>query len=105
MAGILIFLLMSFVLFYLFTREVWVRIIKGDGFKIEIHLPILAIHFIKRSNDDDENSARIKRGDKPSLLGYMRIISGIADRIKGTEISVKAIGVIESPVPPPPPKF
>ena len=91
MAGILIFLLMSFVLFYLFTREVWVRIIKGDGFKIEIHLPILALHLIKRSNDDDNSSAMDKKDNKPSLLGYMRIISGIADRIKGTEISVKAI--------------
>ena len=91
MAGILIFLLMSFVLFYFFTCIVWVRIIKGDGFKIEIHLPILALHFIKRSNDDDNNSATVKKDDKPSILGYMRIITGIVDRISGAEISVKAI--------------
>ena len=91
MAGILIFLLMSFVLFFLLTRIVWVRIIKGDGFKIEIHLPILALNFIKRSDDEDTSSTRSKSDDKPSLFGYLRIITGIVDRISGAEISVKAI--------------
>ena len=55
MAGLLIFILLSFALFYYLTRIVWVRIIKGEEFIIELHLPIFAIYLIKRKDKGDNN--------------------------------------------------
>ena len=91
MAGILILLLISFVLFFLLTRIVWVRIIKGNSFKIEIHLPILAIHLIKRNSDKDKKSNI--NDTNLSFLGYIRILTHIANKIQGAKISVKAIAL------------
>ena len=89
MAGLLIFLLASFLLFYYLTRIVWVRIIKAEKFKIEIHLPILSLHFTKKSKTGDENQK--KKRNTPSFFGYFRIITGVAERIKDSKIIVKQI--------------
>lgn len=91
MAGILILLLASFILFFVLSRMVLVRIIKGDGFKIEIHLPILALHLINRNEDKSSKNKKSKISLSP--IGYIRIITNVADRLKGTEISVKTIAL------------
>ena len=91
MVGSLIFLLLSFALFYSLTRVVWVRIIKGESLKIEIHMPIFAIHLIKSSNTGDNNKKPTKERDSPQFFGYFRIITGIVARIKNARIVVKSI--------------
>ena len=63
MAGILISLLLVFLVFFIMTRTVWVRIIKGKDFKVEIHLPILAIHIVKK-NDNGDKRKNPKSKDK-----------------------------------------
>ena len=91
MAWLLIFLLTIFILFYFVTRIVWVRIIKGDIFKAEIHLPIFAIHLIKSDDSGDNKKQPDKQQDKPSALGYIRIITGIVEKIKDSKIEVKRV--------------
>ena len=91
MAWVLIFLLILFLLFYFLTQIVWVRIIKGEGFKVEIHLPIFAIHLIKSDDNGDNKEKPSKEKDKPLFFGYIRIITGIVDRIKNAKIEVKKI--------------
>ena len=89
MAGVLIFLLLIFLIFYILTRIAWVRIIKEENLKIEIHLPIFALHIlIKKKNN------KAKRRDKEgeiSYLGYFRLIGGVVARLKNASIDVKKI--------------
>lgn len=91
MTGLLIFLLFSFLLFYILTRRTWVRIIKGDGLKVEIHLPIFAMHIVHKSDDGDKRKKSKDKNEKISYLGYFRIISGVVARIKNARIIVKKI--------------
>jgi len=88
MTGLLIFILLSFVLFYFFTRIVWIRIIRGEKIKIEIHLPIFALHLIK---GDDSGDNKEKKPEKISGIGYFRIITGVIARIKDATIEIKKI--------------
>lgn len=90
MAGLFIFLLLSFLLFYILTRVTWVRIIKGESFKAEIHLPIFSIHLIKR-DDNGDNKKKTSEKDKPLFFGYIRIITGVVARMKNAKIEVKKI--------------
>ena len=91
MAGLFIFLLISFLLFYVFTRTTWVRIIKGEKFKVEIHLPILAIHLINESDDGDKRKKAQNKDEKVYFFGYLRIITGVIARLKNANINVKSI--------------
>ena len=91
MVGLLIFLLLSFALFYFLTCIVWVRIIKGERFKVEIHMPIFAIHLIKKGNNGDNNKKPMKERDNPQLFGYLRIIAEVVARMKKARIVVKSI--------------
>lgn len=89
MAGLLIFILLSFALFYYLTRIVWVRIIKGEEFIIELHLPIFAVYLIKRKDKGDNNKKSKKY--RPSILGYIRIITRVLSRINTSRIIIKNI--------------
>lgn len=89
MAGIIIFLLISFLLFFILTRKVWVTIIKDKTLKVEIHLPIFALHLTK-SNDGDKRK-KSDMNEKISYLGYFRIITCVVARLKKTEIIVKKV--------------
>ena len=90
MAGLLICLLILFLIFYVFTRQTWVRIIKEDDLKIEIHLPILAIQVINRQNDGD-NKKNSGEDQKLSYRAYLRIISAVLERSKNYEVVIKKI--------------
>ena len=91
MAGILISLLLVFLVFFIMTRTVWVRIIKGKDFKVEIHLPILAIHIVKKNDNGDKRKNPKSKDKKISYIGYFRIITGVVARLKNARIVIKKI--------------
>lgn len=91
MGWLFVILLLFFALFYFLTRIVWVRIIKGEKFKVEIHLPIFAIHLIKKGDNGDNKKKPIKERDKPLFFGYLRIITGVVARMKNARILVNGI--------------
>ena len=91
MAGILVFLLLSFVVFYILTSVTWVRVIKGEIFKIEIHLPLFALHLIWKNDNGDKRKKSGDKDEKISYIGYFRIITGIVARMKNAIITVKSI--------------
>ena len=81
MAGIFILILLSFALFYFLTRTIWVRIIKDENFKIEIHLPLLSLHF---TNESRKKSNK-KTCRKINFIDYYRIITDIVEKTKNSE--------------------
>ena len=59
MVGVLIGLIISFLLFFVLTRKVWVRVIKEEKLRVQFHLPLLALHLIsedksKQTEDKDK---------------------------------------------------
>lgn len=93
MAGVLISILFFFILFFVLTRRVFVKIIKKDDLIIEIHLPILALILIQRSQNGDKSKNKAKKEEKLSIISYIRLITGIVARIKDAEIVVKSISI------------
>ena len=87
MAGVQIGLILSFLLFYVLTRTVWVRIIKEEIFRIEIHLPLLALYL----GSNKEKKKTKKETDKLSARAYIRVIAGTLSRVKDCEVNVKHI--------------
>ena len=87
MAGIFILILLSFALFYFLTRTIWVRIIKDENFKIEIHLPLLSLHF---TNESRKKSNK-KTGRKINFIDYYRIITDIVEKTKNCDVVIDRI--------------
>ena len=56
MAEVQIILILSFLIFFISTRRVWVRIIKKEVLRVEFHLPLLALHLI--GNRDKKNKKK-----------------------------------------------
>ena len=88
MAGVQIVLIFSFLCFFILTRVVWVRIIKREVLKIEIHLPLLAIHLI---GNRDKKQKKKKETEKLSARAYIRVIAGTLSRVKDCEVNIKKI--------------
>lgn len=86
MAEVQIGLVLSFLLFFILTRRVWVRIIKEEGLKIEIHLPLLALCLYGKSNKKEN-----KETDKLSTRAYLRVIAGTLRRVRHAEVIIKKI--------------
>ena len=82
-----ILLLVCFCLFYYLTRFVWVKIIKDEQFKVEIHLPIFAVHLVKKDDQGDDTDKK----DNPMFFGYIRIITGAVSRLKQAIIEIDKI--------------
>ena len=80
MAVIFIFIIILFLMFYVLTRVIWVRVIYEDKVIIELHLPILSL---KISNDPDGGNTR-KKAKKKKLSGAatLRVISAVIKRVK-----------------------
>ena len=60
MAGISIFLIIAFLLFFILTRETRIKLTKYDILKIELHFQIVALVFInkKKNGDNKHNKSR-----------------------------------------------
>lgn len=91
MAWVLIFLLFLFLIFYISTQIVWVKIIKEKELKLEIHLPILAIHLIKSKDSGDNKKKDKKANVNPSLSGYLRITTDSINQLNNAKIEINRI--------------
>ena len=91
MAVIFIFIIILFLIFYVLTRVIWVRVICEDKVIIELHLPILSL---KISNDPDGGNTR-KKAKKKKLSGAatLRVISAVIKRVKTSKIEIKKIKI------------
>ena len=89
MAEVQIILIFSFLCFFILTRVVWVRIIKRDVLKLEIHLPLLAIHLVFPKKE----KAKKKETEKISTRAYLRIIAVTLKRVWDCEIMIKEINL------------
>ena len=89
MAGIFILILLFFTLYFVLTRRIFVKIIKDEYFKIEIHLPLLAIHLITQKSDKKEKPKSTKIG----FIGYFRIITDAIDRLSEYEIYLERVSL------------
>lgn len=87
MAGIQIALITIFLFFFIVTRTIWIRIIKDEKFRLEIHLPILALHLSKRKNKSNKS----KSGKADS--SYIGIISDILGDAKKYTVVIDRIAI------------
>ncbi len=88
MAEVQIFLILLFLIFFVLTRVVWVRIIKKEVLRIEFHLPLLALYLI---GDKDKKKKKKKETEKLSTRAYIRVIAGTLARVRECEVNVKEI--------------
>jgi len=97
MAGVLIGIIVLFLLFFLLTRRVWVRVIKTEDLIIQLHLPLLALYLKKTGNQNDNRQSRhqkrIQKAKDPRLsaIAYVRIAAGTLDRVKNCDLFIKKI--------------
>lgn len=89
MAAILILLIISFLLFYLLSSEIWVRIIKEEMLTFEFHTPLFAISLTENSNGRQKKDKK----ERLSYLAYIRIISAVIEKAKKTKIEIKKIHI------------
>ena len=98
MVGISVFMLTSFCVIFIFTRTVWIKVIRSDGFKLELHMPILAIEFSRRQKKPPKKKRRGGgKGYNLESSAYLRIVSSLMriiehSRVKVTKISVSSSG-------------
>lgn len=89
MAGILIFLILSFMIAFILTRISWINVINGEFLRIEFHMPIFALILTKKNKSKAEKKkAKVK---DLSALTYVRIIVKLLKRFDKSEIIIKKI--------------
>ena len=86
MESISIFLILSFLLFFILTRYVWIYVIKDDGFKIELHLPIFALILDINVNGEKEKS-------KSTSKNTLKAIRLIINRLRMCYVRIKSISL------------
>lgn len=97
MAGVLIGIIVLFLLFFLLTRRVWVRVIKTEDLVIQLHLPLLALYLKKPGEQKKSRQSKRQKeiqGAKNPRLGaraYIRIAGRTLASVKSCDISVKKI--------------
>lgn len=87
MAEVQIILILLFLLFFILTRRVWVRVIKKELLRIEIHLPLLALILIGKKDKDKKS----KESEKLSARAYIRVIAGTLAKVKDCELNVREV--------------
>ena len=90
MAEVQICLILSFLLFFVLTRVVWIKIIKEEILIIEIHLPLLALLLYFNENKSEK---RKKETDRLSTRAYVRIVAETLRRTKDCRLEVKKIAL------------
>ena len=88
MAEVQIVFILLFLFFFILTRMVWVKVIKRDRLRIEIHLPLLAL--ILTDKKQEEKKKR-KETDKLSARAYIRVIAGTLARVKECELNIREV--------------
>ena len=96
MAKVQIGLIISFLIFFVLSRTVWVRIIKDDKFKIELHLPLLALCLSQNGEDKkkkrkSKEEIKQKQAKRLSPRAYLRVFGNTLERIRRSTIIVKRV--------------
>ena len=91
MSVLLVLILCLFLLFYILTRDVWIRITSAEELILELHLPILAIQIQK--DQGDENNKRKNRKTRLSIPAHIRIISATLEKIKTGRVEITRIAI------------
>lgn len=86
-----IWLIISFLILFVITRTVWVRIIKEECFKIELHLPLWAIKLSFPKEDDKKKSKGKAKTDKISARAYIRIFGNALERLRRSKVVIKRV--------------
>lgn len=89
MAEVQIILIFSFLCFFILTRVVWVRIVKREVLKIEIHLPLLAIHLIFPIKEKSKKN----QAERISARAYSKIVAATLKRVWDCKIVIKEINL------------
>ena len=89
-----IWLIISFLILFVLSRTVWIRIIKEEQFRVELHLPLLAISLIDDNKIDKQKSEKKKdKAEKISPRAYIRIFGNTLERIHKSTVVVKRIAL------------
>ncbi len=97
MVGISVFMLMSFCIIFIFTRTVWIKVIRSEGFKLELHMPILAIELSQGQKKKPPKKRRSGgKGYDLQRSEYLRIISSLMRIIEHSSVTVTKISVSSS---------
>ncbi len=97
MVGISVFLLMSFCLLFIFTRKIWIKVVRGDGFKLELHMPIVAVILSRRQEKKPDKKRRTGgEGHNLQTSEYLRIISSLMRIVEHSEVEITKIAVSSS---------
>ena len=88
-----IWLIISFLILFVLSRTVWVRIIKEEKFSFELHLPLLALCITedRRKDEKKKDINKKNKADKISTRAYIRIFSSALERIRKSTVIVKRV--------------
>lgn len=87
MAEVQIGLILTFLIFFVMTRTVFVHIINDGNFRIEVHLPLLALCLSESAKEQEKDNAE----EKLSARSYVKIASRTLEKIKSCEVYVNGI--------------
>lgn len=87
MAVAQILLILSFLILFYFSRIVWVKIIKDEELKIELHLPLLALCL----TTDKKGKKKTEQKDKLDVLSYFRIATNTLSTVKKCTVTIHKI--------------
>lgn len=88
MAGIFIFMFVFVLILFIVSRIVWINVVKNDEFRLELHLPIIAIHLTKSKNT---KTSKRKKEKKWFTTRYKSIAKPLSNLITKSEIIIKRI--------------
>jgi hypothetical protein len=75
---------------FVITRTVWVRIIKEECFKLELHLPLLALK-LSFPKEEKKKSKSKEKIDKISARAYLRIFGNTLERLRHSRVIIKRV--------------
>lgn len=88
-----IWLIVSFLILFVLSRTVWVRIIKEERFSFELHLPLLALCITADQRKDENNKDKRKKekADKISPRAYIRIFGNALKKTRKSTVIVRRV--------------
>ena len=89
MAGIFIFLLLAFSVLFILNAPVMLNVKNSESLKIEIHMPIFALHLTKRKSKSKKRKG--KKEKSLSALTYISIITKTLKRFGECTLIVKRV--------------
>lgn len=94
MAELQIQILLSFLIFFIFSRNIWVRIIKKEKLKIEIHLPIFALVLTNKHTGVEE-----KKKKSLSPIGTLSLADEVIRQLRSCRVSLGSLIIPQGDAP------